>query len=142
MGRRHMLVVLRESIEESTVAIVRWGGTSPAEFKPKLWEAVMRWLRMEGSPAIHGSFNVGDLAQWTSNEDLRRLLEGVDIHNLEVDVYCDENAVPWTFDESFDEPRPPAASGRSDRSNAFIERAFQAQIDSLRDKAKSPENEE
>lgn len=100
-----LLVVKRESHEENTFAVVRWGGSCPPEkLRERVTQAVTDWIAVssEGKEAWDDSsenFNIGDLANHTGNAGLAFILAQYGIMDLEIDVFSDESHSLWAFDD-------------------------------------------
>ena len=106
--RNRAYVVVRDSVEETTVAIIKAKVKDEiaytADFLEALKKAVTKWSKTKiGAAAVAEScndFNVGDLSGWEKSCELTRFLkeEGIAQMNITIVSNCDDRGV-WTFDE-------------------------------------------
>lgn len=101
----HRIVVIRDSGDEATVAVVEWDGIDSSRFKSNLTAALTKWAKTteEGRDAWDESsqdFNVGDLSNADYEDNpLKAILAEFGIKNLSVSVYSDDDSPTWGYDD-------------------------------------------
>lgn len=105
--RMREYVVIRESNEESTVAIVK-AKVKPEvdhtqDFVAAVKRAVTKWAKTKpGEHAMEDSshdFNIGDLAGCERDPQLITALATEGIANMEIVVHCNCDNFRWAFDD-------------------------------------------
>ena len=114
MNRR--MILPRISQDETTFAVVEFAGVDRINLKRAVQRAVTGWVTHSetGRHAFdnaNGDFNVGDLANETSDPALRAELKKQGVTHLAIEVYCDDLPTPWEFDDLLvlDGPAGPGA---------------------------------